>query len=359
MTPLPTPADPSLLDRLTNLPVELQHQVLYQLLASSGACAFALFVPDWGVCAHGADPVNQIYDLQRTDVYIKSEDGTAQGTFVSGAAHDEDDHVFMFPSSAADRDAHAACGLTEQLAARFPAALDWALRDVGRGRVHVFQQALPRAPDDVVGRYMSTGGLVYDRATQQDGSQRCEEPPRHLVFNGAPKDPWLRLRQRRDRATRAAFELRLVVGAEMLEMDWAAMTQLESVFLDLRAYGRGAMEEEGIRRGAARMGCLRLCRLVVAGLRSGTGALREAAPPCDWERDDREPGGGVNWVKVFSGAVREGGRLVFVDRRMFDVDWEAWRARAENEGLLPRAGERGGGKYLRHVEKVLNSGSDA
>lgn len=367
MNPL-SKTNPSVLDRLTYLPVELQHQVLYELLTSSPACAFALFVPDWGVCAHGADPVNRIYDLQRTDVYTRSsEDGDARGTLVSGVPHDENEHL-LFPSPSADPhsgdphsgDPHAACGLTEQLAAKFPAALEWALRDVERERVRVFQQAWPRAPDDAVGRHMSTGALVFNQATRR-GCDGLGEPPRHLMFNGAPRDPWLQLRRRGDRATRAAFEMRLVVdaGAEMLELDWAAMPQLESVFLDLRAYGRGEMEEEGIRRGAARMGCLRLCRLVVAGLRSGTGAPRQEAESCDWEHDDGEPGGGVNWVKVFCGALRPGGRLVFVDRRMLDVDWDAWRTRAEKGGLLPRAGDYGQGEYLRHVGKAFGSGSEA
>ncbi|KAF6830163.1 urea transport protein [Colletotrichum musicola] len=349
--------NPSVVDRLTYLPVELQHQVLYELLISSPACAFALFVPDWGVCAHGADPVNRIYDLQRTDVYTRSsEDDDARGTLVSGVPHDENDHL-LFSSPG---DAHAACGLVEQLAAKFPAALEWALRDVERERLHVFQQTWPRAPDDVVGKYMSTGALVFNQVTRR-GYDGLGEPPRHLMFNGAPRDPWPQLRRRGDRATRDAYEMRLVVdsGGEMLELDWAAMTQLESVFLDLRAYGRGEMEEEGIRRGAARMGCLRLCRLVVAGLRSSTGAPRQEVESCDWERDDREPGGGVNWVKVFCGAVRQGGRLVFVDRRMLDVDWDAWRTRAEEGGLLPRAGDHGQGKYLRHVGKAFGSGSKA
>ncbi|KAF9876555.1 hypothetical protein CkaCkLH20_05963 [Colletotrichum karsti] len=351
--------DPSVLDRLTNLPVELQRNVLFELLSTETPCAFALFVPEWRVCSHGTDPVNRIYDLQRTDVYTR---GTGQdpGVFVSGATHGDGDHVgFSMRTAPANT-----CVLMEQLRARFPVALDWALRDVERTRLRTFEQVFPRAPDDGIGKCMSHGALVYRSSSSPPGSDDDRLAPRHLMFNGVAKDPWFELRLRRNTETRIGFGMRLFVETEasMVEVDWAVMPQLETVFLDLRSYGRGRVGEEGIRRGAGKMGCLRLRCLVIAGLRSGKWYVR---PPgwelCGWEADDREVDGGVNWVKVFCGAVREGGRLVFIDRRIADVDWEGWRARAENDGLLPSTEEVSRGEcsekaYLKHVERVMGDG---
>ncbi|KAK2022481.1 hypothetical protein LX32DRAFT_645491 [Colletotrichum zoysiae] len=157
------------------------------------------------------------------------------------------------------------------------------------------------------------------------------------------------------------MELLVERGPDLLAVRWGAMTQLETLYLDLRAYGRGKVGRDSVRRGARAMACLRLGSLVIAGLRSGDRYARPAGwHLCDWETDEAEAGGGVNWVKVFCGAVKEGGRLVFVDRRMSDINWEGWRMRAEKEGLLsPEAeeaaviGESENAAYMRHVEKVL------
>ncbi|KAF4920969.1 Urea active transporter [Colletotrichum viniferum] len=349
--------------------VEIQHNVLLELLSTSSPCVFALFVPEWGVCSHGNDPVNAAYDLQRTEVYTRGVNG-GQGTFVSGNVHREGDHV-SFPLKN-----DIPCRTIEELKSRFPAAMDWALKDLERTRLQCYHQIFPRAPDDDIGKYMAHGGLVfgeYDPAEQpspdhppvRTAETQMWELPRHLMFHSVPKDPWFRLRLRRNPEPKIGFGMRFFVeaGASMLLVDWSVMPQLETVFLDLRSYGRGYRgargkpEDDGIRRGAAEMSrCLRLQDLVIAGLRSGGKYVR---PPgwqlCDWEVDEWEVDGEVNWVKEFCGAVREGGRLVFIDRRVVDVDWGMWRVRAKIQGMLPkdRSEEKGGMTYLAHVDKVM------
>ncbi|KAF3812208.1 Urea active transporter [Colletotrichum gloeosporioides] len=349
--------------------VEIQHNVLSELLSTSSPCVFALFVPEWGVCSHGNDPVNAVYDIQRTEVYTRGFNGS-RGTFVSGKVHRESDHV-SFPLKT-----NISCRTIEELKSRFPAAMDWALKDLERTQLHRYHQIFPRAPDDDVGKHMAHGGLVfgeYDPAEQhkpehppvQTAETQMCELPRHLMFHSVPKDPWFRLRLRRNPEAKIGFGMRFFVeaGASMLQVDWSVMPQLETVFLDLRSYGRryrgsrGKPEDDGIRRGAAEMSrCLRLQDLVIAGLRSGCKYVR---PPgwqlCDWEVDEWEVDGEVNWVKVFCGAVREGGRLVFIDRRVLDVDWGMWRVRAQIQGLLPkdRSKDNGGMTCLAHVDKAM------
>ncbi|GKT89620.1 urea transport protein [Colletotrichum tofieldiae] len=366
------PSDVNILDRLASLPVELQHQVLFEFLTVSSPCALSLFVPDWGVCTHAADPVNAIYDLQRIDVYTRGA-GVVKSRFETQVGHDVNNHVF-FPmvKRTTPNDSSALMG---ELVRRFPAAMERALRDVERRGLRCFEQLWPAGPDDEIGKCMAGGALVF-REQSEAARGRCADgldtgptaakpaEPRHLMFSGFPRDPWRELRLRRNALTRFRLEMKLFVerGPELLAVEWSAMTQLETLYLDLRAYGRGQANEDSIRLGAAEMACLRLESLVIAGLRSGDQYVRYPGwQRCDWETDEKEVDGGVNWVKVFCGAVREGGSLVFVDRRMLDISWEGWRMRAEKEGLLPEVEkvtvvESGNAAYLRHVDKVLSGG---
>ncbi|KAK1987097.1 hypothetical protein LZ30DRAFT_580735 [Colletotrichum cereale] len=366
------PSDLNIFDRLALLPVELQCQVLFEFLTESSPCALSLFVPDWGVCAHAADPVNDIYDLQRIDVYTRGA-GVVRGKFETRVRHDDDDaggHV-VFPS-AKQTTPNGSDVLMGELGRRFPDAMGRALRDLERYGLSCFEQLWPRGPDDEIGKCMAGGALVFrerrggtagglDAGPTPARAAAPPFPPRHMMFNGAPRDPWRELRLRRNALTGFRLEMRLLVerGPEFLAVRWCDMTQLETLYLDLRAYGRGRAGEDSIRLGAAGMACLRLGCLVIAGLRSGDRYARPAGwQLCDWETDEVEAGGGANWVKVFCGAVREGGRLIFVDRRMLDISWEGWRMRAEKEGLLaPEAeeavvGESENAAYVRHVGTV-------
>ncbi|CCF47061.1 hypothetical protein CH063_15596 [Colletotrichum higginsianum] len=376
------PPGSSILDRLAFLPAELQVQILFEVLTVSSPCAMSLFVPDWGVCSHTASPVNAIYDLQRIDVYIKGAAGV-RGRFETRVKHDDRDHIWLPLMEQANAGA-----LVREFKRRFPAAMELALQDLEQRRLRSFEQLWPKGPDDEIGRCMAGGALVFRECDGTARGTRCDDGldtggptpaegavlPRHMMLNGVPRDPWQQLRLRRNALTKYRLEMRIFVerGAELLAVDWAAMTLLETLFIDLRAYGRDRDGEDGIRLGAAGMGCLQLRCLVVAGLRSDARYARPAGwRACDWEADETEVDGGVNWVKVFRGAVREGGRLVFVDRRMLDISWEAWGMRAEKEGLLVLAKPEGDGEvkdqsevvgefrdaaYLRHVDRVLSEG---
>ncbi|GKT40192.1 uncharacterized protein ColSpa_00373 [Colletotrichum spaethianum] len=359
------PSDLGILDRLASLPVELQHQVLFGFLTVSSPCALSLFVPDWGVCKHTASTINAIYDLQRVDVYIRGA-GAVRGKFETGMRHDDGRHVIfplmkqMTPDDSSE--------LMEELVRRFPAAMEGALRDIKQHVLQRFEQLWPRGPDDELGKCMAGGSLVFrecgetTRGGSADGLDTGPNPakaalPRHLMLNGLLRDSWRELRLRRNALTSFRLEMKLFVkrGPELLAVEWSAMTQLESLYLDLRAYRRGRATEDSIRLGAAEMACLRLESLVIAGLKSGDRYL------CDWETDEKETDGGVNWVKVFCGAVREGGKLMFIDQRMLDINWEGWRMRAQKERLLPNVeeavvGESGNATYLRHVDNVLSEG---
>ncbi|KAF4777908.1 hypothetical protein HER10_EVM0009818 [Colletotrichum scovillei] len=381
----------TILDRLATLPLELQKHILYDYLTvSSSPCILSLFVPDWSVCARASDPVNEIYDLQRIDVYTKgasvSGGGSVRGKYESGVRHGDGDHAsfpLMRQVDGSHEQQHGALLLKKELGRRFPAAMDWALRDLGRNGLRVFEQVWPRGHDDGVARCMASGALVFREAGCGHGldsdhshpggaatSDMLLSLPRHLMFNSVPSDPWLQLRLRRNAVTDFRCEMAFVVkgglfGEEFVAVDWAAMTQLETLFLDLRTYASGSgggFLHDAIRRAAVKMGCLRLRCLAIAGLRTGERYGRSRV--CEWEANGQQEDqvdGEVNWVKVFAPALGEGGRLVFIDRRVVDVDWDAWRIRAEGEGLLAcqrewEEGEDGGcgtGAYLKHLDRVM------
>ncbi|KAK1638427.1 hypothetical protein BDP81DRAFT_470686 [Colletotrichum phormii] len=298
----------TIFDRLAFLPLELQKHILYDYRTVSSPCLLSLFVPDWAVCTRASDPVNEIYDLQRIDVYTKGGGSVRGRCMASGAL------VFREDSGGRGQDADH-----PHPTGKVPTKLEMSL-----------------------------------------------SLPRHLLFNSFPSDPWLQLRLRRNAVTDFRCEMALLIERgpdEFIAVDWAAMTQLETLFLDLRTYAAqgGAFLRDGIRRAAVKMGCLRLRCLVVAGLKTGEryGRSRGGA----WETDEEVDGEEVNWVQVFAPALGEGGRLVFVDRRVVDVDWDAWRVRAEAEGLLVPEGEREEGgcvteKYLRHVDRVRGDASN-
>ncbi|AEO53932.1 hypothetical protein MYCTH_2106715 [Thermothelomyces thermophilus ATCC 42464] len=125
-----------------------------------------------------------------------------------------------------------------------------------------------------------------------------------------------------------------------LRVRWDAMERLETLCLDLRGFSmpeHGYLDVEDVLQLARSLRGKRLKLLVIAGLRSfrsyhgfdpekmadveeGTWNPRLGA----WV--SKKKGVGINWWKMFEGAVRPGGRLVFVDKSNAD-------------GLLPPGAE--------------------
>ncbi|KAK1769403.1 hypothetical protein QBC33DRAFT_617557 [Phialemonium atrogriseum] len=107
--------------------------------------------------------------------------------------------------------------------------------------------------------------------------------------------------------------------------DWAAMTRLESVFLDVRPFSRSKLGEADIAAAACGLAGRGLKLLVVAGLRSFeyyTGPEpMEMGPDSDAEDDGKDGGraynpGGWDWIRLFRDAVRPGGKLILVDKQL-------------------------------------------
>jgi hypothetical protein len=108
-----------------------------------------------------------------------------------------------------------------------------------------------------------------------------------------------------------------------LSLSWFEMANLESVFLDLRIYShdlntaRRCLSKFHIINAAKEMGhYLQLKTLMMAGLQSysffhvGDEDLSTARDIEEWDELEGEP----NWIKIFRPAIREGSKIVHVDR---------------------------------------------
>ncbi|KAI1172590.1 hypothetical protein F4777DRAFT_590411 [Nemania sp. FL0916] len=106
-----------------------------------------------------------------------------------------------------------------------------------------------------------------------------------------------------------------------LFISWSRMSHLESVFLDLRIYShdlnttRRCLSKSHVVDRAKEMGrYLRLRILVLAGLQSYSfGVSYEGRTVQAIEQMDQIDGD-PNWIKIFRPAIREGGKIVLVDK---------------------------------------------
>lgn len=110
-----------------------------------------------------------------------------------------------------------------------------------------------------------------------------------------------------------------------LFLDWEEMPRLETLFLDVRKFTRHNIGDGVILRAAEALAGKELKLLVIAGLRSYTFytgpedlVMRDERRPAGEDEDSKEawyPGGSA-WIRIFRKAVRVGGKLILVDRRV-------------------------------------------
>ncbi|KAK4453318.1 hypothetical protein QBC34DRAFT_395268 [Podospora aff. communis PSN243] len=130
-------------------------------------------------------------------------------------------------------------------------------------------------------------------------------------------------------------------------LDWERLGKMESLFLDLRGYSWGVTVHEELLRiddvrflartlGLYHRANLKL--LVIAGLRSY--GLYPGAQELDIETaekgennlsldpqqypEDPSAKDGMNWIQMFRGALRPGGKLILVDKRSDSLDMPMW-----------------------------------
>ncbi|KAI1410890.1 hypothetical protein F5Y13DRAFT_191970 [Hypoxylon sp. FL1857] len=313
--------------------------VFSSAIDSDPICAFDLLVPDWSVCKR-EDPLLERYlEITRVVTYTPGNDSKASSLNVS-FDHDDRDHILLPIKSLDDR--------LLRLNKRY---CNEVVRSFFQEGTQVFRFAADTVPADVLEEsFISSVESVFPIRGRRaldilPFDDEITNPPKKKTPNGETHIfKILRHIVIHSPLSLMDVDARSLVGQdtiideanlEALDVDidfdraspmwvsWSQMTRLESVLLDLRIYShdlnttRGIVGKGEIMRQAREMGrWLRLKLLVIAGLQSYTFETDYNDYTTKRVEEDDGIDGEPNWIKIFMGAVRPGGKLVLVDRLM-------------------------------------------
>ncbi|KAI0160953.1 hypothetical protein GGR52DRAFT_562311 [Hypoxylon sp. FL1284] len=325
---------------IDQLPLAVLSAVWSRCSDSSPRCALDLLVPDWRVCDRENPLLEKASAVTQVVTYTRCVDGGV-GTFSTMFGHGDNDHILLPMKSLQDR---------------LLVVNAWSSNETVRlffqGGTQVFELAENHLPKDIAGEYLLENWrdmfpmrskrlrdvLPFDDEQPEEKRKTLDSPPyifkllRHLVVNSPltliDVDAQNMVGSRTDISEAGLEALNKAIDLDRtshLWLSWSQMPLLESVLLDLRIYSHDANTDRGcvgkaeIVERAREMGrWLRLKLLVIAGLQSYSLTTRYGsycAGAGQIEEDD-EVDGEPNWVKIFMPAVRPGGKLVLVDRRV-------------------------------------------
>ncbi|KAI0424174.1 hypothetical protein F5Y09DRAFT_347987 [Xylaria sp. FL1042] len=319
------------------LPPELMSMVISQLQEAKPRCALDLIVPDWRICRREASGSEKSRGTTRILTYTK-RDFFQVGSLSCSSDHGDGDHIFA-PTACFDLNALA---LDEGFTLEYVQALY-------RNHTHVFTLGIDASPGGTAEKMLGHDWkdfwplrsqrlkaiLPFD--DEPTGAAKLKSYPssmpiykhaRHLAVHSPLELMELNTHtlelvgdtDRRCSAETFSDALDLDRSAH-LWFSWSKMSNLESVSLDLRIYShdlntkRRCLSKDEIIKRAEEMGrSLQLKTLILAGLQSYSfyrvynGETAQEIEQLDTL--DGEP----NWIKIFRPAIREGGRIVLVDR---------------------------------------------
>ncbi|KAI0850566.1 hypothetical protein F5Y00DRAFT_252257 [Daldinia vernicosa] len=324
-------------DASVSLPPEIISSVLSESLLSIDQCALDLLVPDW----HPRKQYNPLSDnplnLTRVVTYTRGIDGKV-GSLITSLGHGDDDHNFL-PVKFPDKN--------------LLALNKWCNNEVIRvlclEGAQVFELAADGLPPTIAEESFlgnrrdtfpirgkrSRGILPYDdedpeadKKVMPSGSPYIFKLLRHIVIRSpltlmdVDARSMIGFEAQTNDANLEALDMLIDLDrGSPLWLSWSKMPMLESVLLDLRIYShdvntdRGCIGKGEIIRRAQEMGrWLRLKLLVIAGLQSYSFDTSYDACTAELVEEADEIDGGPNWIKIFSPAVRPGGKLILVDR---------------------------------------------
>lgn len=319
-------------ENLTYLPLEMIAAVVSQVLVSKPICALSLVVPDWRICDRKKSQLGNCLGTTRIVTYIRGVRFQV-GSLSYAFDHVENDHI-LTPGTVFDPDAVlVSVGFSSEY-----------LREFYRSNTHVFNLGM--------GDFASEAVLDW-RNHQPLRSQRLgeilpfDDEDMNIVKRKTVLAPAPIYRYLRHIVVHSPLKLMLVNAESLgireggggqsetealnnaLDLDrsahlwlsWSQMPKLESLYLDLRIYShdlnteRRCLSKSQVMGRAQEMGRhLRLKILMLAGLQSyGFHVAYEGVTAQDVEGWD-EIGGEPNWIRIFSPAVREEGKIILVDR---------------------------------------------
>lgn len=338
---------------LPQLPRELITKILALALETEPICAFKLFVPEWHLCPARHGELDSILRTTRFDTYTVR--GPDQGDISTTFSHKGEDCIYLpvmwdpngwelpfdehmhrelvkewsgrammvFGQKAGNLGSLMEPDITkkirESILLRHPSAVaTLPFRDLGADHR---QWIVPPVPGRTLEEEEEAGTAIYlyDRV-------------RHVMLN---TDPTLwsltaaEFRHPDDELSGVSEETLDAVQVRLEEEQfahlfarWHSMPRLESLFLDVRQYTKHSfedVEEKTMRDAAEGLAGMELDLLVVAGLRS----YASYPGPEEMVEEDLKAGdsgglymGGGSRIRLFGRAVKVGGRLILVDKRM-------------------------------------------
>ncbi|KAI0140016.1 hypothetical protein F4776DRAFT_615056 [Hypoxylon sp. NC0597] len=328
--------------RVVRLSPDLVSRVLSYAMDSDPICVFDLLVPEWHVCKRRFPQIEMMMELTRVVTYTRDSDGKASSLTVN-CYHGGRDHVFL-PMKIPDHRILTLNRLYHNEAL-------WAFCHEG---TQVFRFAMDALPANIAEEsFLELKGDVFPIR----GKRTLDILPFDDELNPRPKRKipgtethlfklfrhiivhsplWLMQIDARSIAGPAtpisdenleALDVDIDFDcASSLWLSWRQMPMLESVLLDLRVYShdkntcRGIVGKVEVMQQAQVMSrYLNLNLLVIAGLQSYSFRTSYMHYTAERIEEDDEMDGEPNWIKLFMGAVRPGGKLILVDR-LTDLD---------------------------------------
>ncbi|KAI0967114.1 hypothetical protein F4678DRAFT_475545 [Xylaria arbuscula] len=326
-----------------HLPPELESMVISQLLEVEPRCALSLVVPDWGICEKEGSGLDRARGTARILTYTRGTGSFKIGSLSCSFGH-EDDHHILTPMA---RFCPNAVALNERFGSEYT-------QSYYRNKTHVFTLGSDDVPSmaiqDVLTRDRSTlwplrnqrleNTLPFDDQSVDTIKTRAYPAPgviykhiRHIVVH-SPLEFMLVNAHTHGLVWDTENPDNMEIFNKALDLDrsahlwlsWSQMPNLENVYLDLRIYShdlntnRRCLSKFDIMHRAWEMGhTLQLKTLVLVGLQSysfyGVYNGETARDMEQLDTLDGEP----NWIKLFRPAVREGGRIVLVDKLTDDI----------------------------------------
>lgn len=331
-------------DMTPRLPPELMAMVISQMLVTEPRCALGLVAPDWHICGAEADgSPRRSPGLFQVVTYTRGMEFRT-GALSCSSSHGDGDHIL---THMADLDPNVMA---------LNAGCAWEhTRELYRRNTHVFTPATSDMPEEIIDEIARSLGIDSDRINSipRRRSRRSElilpfddespgitkpEPDlftvplhchlRHIVVYSPLRlmdiDAETLSAPQNTHTQREIQDMNYALDRERwahLRLSWSQMPQLESVFLDLRLYSHDlntrwrCLSKYQIMDRAAEMGRhLQLRTLVLCGLQSYSFyTTYKGLTAQDIERENKI-GDQPNWIRIFRPALREGGRIVLVDR---------------------------------------------
>ncbi|GAW20228.1 hypothetical protein ANO14919_097270 [Xylariales sp. No.14919] len=329
---------------LVRFPPELMSMVIERLLEAKHVCAFDLVVPDWNICRGETPELERLRTATQIVTYTRGI-GICQAGSLSCKFHCGGEDDIFAPTVQFNKNAAVINKIF---------SLEY-MTTFCRSHTHVFTLGINDIPGKAVEELLQNSWwdlmplrgqrlrmiLPFDDEPNDIVKMRIDVglPPiygdlRHIAVHSPlelMKTNACRMGEvgdieNRDRMKEAFNKALDLDRSAHLWLSWSRMPNLESVFLDLRFYShdsnteRRSFSKTQIIQRAVEMGHhLQLRILVLAGLQSYSFYTRfDGMTVCHVEEQDTI-NGEPNWIKIFRPAIREGGKLVLVDKLTDEV----------------------------------------